>query len=174
VADARDKAHQAAIRAAEAEQHAAAQVAAAQLSATAAIEDSLRGRILERGLMTADEFVSLAAVEAAVGMVSTPYLKVAAHVMAAQTSTDRTATLPTTGIAGRGATYMRVVAAIKPSDRLSARQLHRRLQQFRGQLEQGSAGAPVSQLSHFIKSQRDLVREALEGTWLSPPTGRRR
>jgi hypothetical protein len=170
LAEARNKAHQAAIRAAEAERDAAAQVAVAQLSATAAIEDSLRGRILERGLMTADEFVSLAAVESAVGMVSTPYLKVAAHVMAAQTSTEPTATLPTTGVAGRGLTYMRVAAAVKPSDALSARQLHRRTKQLRRQLEQSSAGAPVAQLSHFIKSQRDLVREALEGTWLSPPT----
>ena len=170
LAEARDKAHGAAIKAAEAQRDAAAQVAAAQLSATAQIEESLRGRILERGLMTADEFVSLAAVESAVGMVTTPYLKVAAHVMAAQTSADQTATLPTTGVAGRGATYMRVVAAVKPSDKLSSRQLHRRTKQLRGQLEQGSAGAPVAQLSHFINSQRDLVREALEDTWLSPPT----
>ena len=27
----------------------------------------------------------------------------------------------------------------------------------------------MAQMRHFIKSQKELVQEALEGTWLSPP-----
>ena len=33
----------------------------------------------------------------------------------------------------------------------------------------GAGQASVVQMRHFIKSQKELIKEALEGTWLSPP-----
>ena len=116
------------LRAAQAEHDAAAQGAAAQHVATAAIEAELQERILDRGLMTKVQFVDYAQLKAALGMVSPPYLKVAAHVMAAECATaGKLTTLPSTSAdgRGRGATYKRVVATIKPSDQLSPRQLYR-------------------------------------------------
>ena len=37
------------------------------------------------------------------------------------------------------------------------------------QVSGGEGSASVAQMRHFIKSQKDLIKEALEGTWLSPP-----
>ena len=56
-----------------------------------------------------------------------------------------------------------------PSDRLKPTELWQRTQGLRKALAQISGGtgkAEVVQLKHFIGSQRDLVRAALEGTWL--------
>lgn len=175
VNEARDAAAAARRHEAEVERDAAAQVAAAQHSATEAIEAEVATRLRERGLMTVQQFVEYAQVEAAVGMISPPFRKVAAHVMAAECSASgKAATLPAASADGKGAgvTYMRVVRSIKPSNQLSPRQLHDRTQQLRASLTQVSGGgkeADVAQLRHFMKSQKALVQEALEGTWLSPP-----
>ena len=172
---ARDAAAKAREHEAEVERDAAAQVAAAQLSATAAIETEVSARIEERGLMTRQQFVDYSTVEAAVGMVSPSFLQVAANVMSVECGkADATVTLPpanATGM-GRGTTYMRVVKAMKPSNELSRRQLWERTQHLKASLSSVSGGgkqADVAQLRHFIKSQKELVKEALEGTWLSPP-----
>mmetsp|Transcript_46311 Transcript_46311/g.128766 ORF Transcript_46311/g.128766 Transcript_46311/m.128766 type:complete len:115 (+) Transcript_46311:1324-1668(+) len=101
-------------------------------------------------------------------MVSSPFLKGAAHVMAAECpASGGSATLPPTTGDGRGLglTYMRVVKSVKPSNQLSPRQLHRRTQQLRASLSQVSGGgkeADVAQMRHFIKSQKELVQEALD------------
>lgn len=132
-------------RALEAERNAAAQVAAAQLSATEAIEDAVQARVQERGLMTMSEFVDYSQLEAAVGMVSPPFRRVAAHVMAAEcSSADSSTTLPSTSTdgRGRGVTYVRVVRALKPSDELSSRQLWERTQHLRASLTQVSYSSP--------------------------------
>ena len=174
-AAARDAVAAARVREAEVERDAAAQVAAAQHAATAAIEAELQQRILERGLKTREQFVDYAQLEANLGMVSPPFLKVAAHVMAAECgSAGKRAALPPTSVDGRGrsAVYMRVVSHVKASNEISQRQLHRRTQELRASLTELSGGSregTVAQLKHFIKTNRALIEEALEGTWLSPP-----
>ena len=139
VDEARDAAAAARLREAQAERDAAAQVAAAQLAATTAIEAEVTARIEERGLMSMSQLVDYAQLEAAVGMVSPPVRKIAAHVMAAECpSGDSSTTLPSTSPdgRGRGAMYVRVVRAIKPSYQLSPRQLWERTQNLRASLTQ--------------------------------------
>ena len=174
VDDARKGERAARLREAEVERDAAAQVAAAQRAATETIEAELETRSNERGLMTARQFVDYSAMEAAVGIISPSFRQVAAHVMAAECSAAAdTVTLPSLGDSrGRGVTYMRVVRALKPSDKLSRAQLWERTQMLKASLEHVSGGggeASIAQLSHFIRSEKELVRKALQGTWLSPP-----
>ena len=172
---ARDKEGAARLRAAQAERDAAAEVAAAQRSASETIEAELHTRIQERGLMTMQQFVDFSTLEAAVGMTSPGFLSVAANVMSTKCpEASETVTLPSTSASGkgRGGTYMRVVNAIKPSDKLTKRGLWERTQQLKASLNQISGGdgdASIAQLAHFLQSQKELVAAALEGTWLSPP-----
>ena len=160
-------------RVAQAERDAAAQVAAAQLAARTWIEDALDEAVADsialRGLMTAEEMVDYARLQSAVGAFTSPMKQIAAIVMDAECQT--TVTMPTTSASGRGrgVTYMKVVKAIKPSNQLSAKQLRRRSESIREAVDHHSAGAPVAQMSDFINSQKELIKQCLETTWLSPP-----
>jgi hypothetical protein len=172
---ARDAADKAREHEAEVERDSAAQVAAAQLSASQAIEVAVEARILERGLMTKDQFVEYSTLESALGVVTPAFRRVAANVMSVECSeTDATTTLPPANGSGkgRGYTYMKVVKAMKQSNELSRRQLWERTQHLKASLSLVSGGgneAEVEQLRHFLKSNKQLVKDALEGTWLSPP-----
>ena len=142
---------------AEAEHAAAAQVAAAQLSAAEEIEASLEALVTDRGLLTAEGFVTLARQEAEGGSgFSPPFRQVTAVVMEQSTQATGSTTLPPSNFSGkgRGRTYMGVVKAMKPSDRLGPTHLWERTKVIKKALDEVSGGAAATQLAHFINSNR--------------------
>ena len=149
----------------------AAQVAAAHHSALALIESALESEIEKRGYFTAEQFVERALTQAEAGSLSPNTKKVASVVMAASSKDHMKVTLPPANASGRGrcTTYLKVVNHLKRSDQVVSRELYRRSFELESHLKHTSAGADAEQLTHFIKTNKELVKKSLDGTWLSPP-----
>lgn len=157
----------------EMERNHAAQLAALHHNAVANLQSALDAELASGEFWTPDQYVERARAQAAGGSVSPRTRKVAAVVMEATAARDGgQVTLPPaagTSNRGRGVTYMQVVKHLKASDSVSPRELYRRTKELESRLEETSAGAKVEQLRHFIKSNKALMMEAMEGTWLSKP-----